>query len=96
MSDNKFDIDYIAKLARLKLDDDEKKRLGGHLINIVGYVEQLSELDTSGVEPTSQVLPVQNVFREDVPSRVLGEPNNLLEHAPKKCKGHYEVPQIIG
>ena len=96
MSDKKFDIEYIAELARLKLCDEEKERLNGHLIKIVEYVEQLNEIDTSDVEPTSHVLPLQNVFREDSPSGSLGEPESLLERAPKKDKGHYEVPQIIG
>ena len=96
MSEKKFDIEHIAALVRLKLGDAEKARLEGHLIQILEYVEQLNRLDTSDVEPTSHVLPVQNVFRDDVESRSFGDTDRFLTSAPKHYKGHYEVPQIIG
>ena len=96
MSNHEFDVDYIAELARIKLGEEEKIRLRDHLVKIVEYVQQLSELDTSNVEPTSHVLQLRNVFREDTSSRGLDKADELLECAPKKDKGHYEVPQIIG
>ena len=86
----------VAALARLKLCGTEKVRLEGHLVKILEYVEQLNTLDTSNVEPTSHVLPVQNVFREDLENRPFGDSERLLEGAPKRDKGHYEVPKIIG
>ena len=96
MSEKKFDIEHIAALARLKLGDAEKARLEGHLAQIIEYVEQLNRLDTSDVERTSHILPLQNVFRDDVENHSFSDADRLLESAPKHDKGHYEVPQIIG
>ena len=96
MSEKKINIEHIAALARLKLAATEKKRLEVDLIKILEYIEQLNSLDTSKVEPTSHVLPIQNVFRDDVKDRSFGNPKHLLKAAPKSHEGHYEVPQIIG
>ncbi len=94
MTEKKFDIDNLAKLARINLSDLEKSKLEGSLSQVLEYVELLSQIDTSEVEPTSHVLPLQNVCREDkVAPR--DETANYLELAPRKDKGHYEVPQII-
>ena len=90
-----FDIDRIASLARLTLGDSEKERLGPQLVKIVEYINQLNELDTAKVEPTSHVLPVQNIFREDETPPALPSAD-YLSLAPRHDKGHYEVPQIMG
>lgn len=90
-----FDIDRIANLARLTLNDSEKQKLGRQMADIVEYINQLNELDTSKVEPTSHVLPVHNVFRSDE-SEAYFQKADYLTLAPKQDKGHYEVPQIIG
>ena len=58
---------HVAKLARLKLTDDEVDRMAGELSKILGYVETMNELDLEGVEPTSHVVDLTNVLREDVP-----------------------------
>lgn len=90
-----FDIDRVAALARLTLSASEKERLGPQLVKIVEYIDQLNELDTKTIEPTSHVLPVHNVFREDSTASSLPRSDNL-SLAPHHDKGHYEVPQIIG
>ncbi|MEE9258497.1 MAG: Asp-tRNA(Asn)/Glu-tRNA(Gln) amidotransferase subunit GatC [Nitrospinaceae bacterium] len=90
----KFDIDHIAQLARLKLTDSEKERLGGHLDTIIEYIGQLDQLDTSNVEPTSHVLPIRNVFRDDEAGAGLPR-RDYLSLAPSQKKDHYEVPKII-
>ena len=90
----KFDIDKIAQLARLKLTDAEKERLGGHLRQIIEYIDHLNQLDTADVEPTSHVLPLQNVFREDEVSRSSTD-TDYLAGSPSHRDGHYEVPKII-
>ena len=64
MSD-KIDTQKIAKLARLKLTEIESDKLDGYLEQVVDYIDQLKQLDTSNVQPTSHVLPVHNVFRDD-------------------------------
>ena len=92
MSD-KIDTTQIAKLARLKLTEAESHQLNGYLEQIVTYMDQLNQLDTSNVEPTSHVLPVHNIFRDDE----VFKPTNVdyLAASPSSNKGHYEVPKII-
>lgn len=58
-------VSYVAELAHLKLDDDQRAQAAADLARMIGYVDQLSELDTDGVEPMSHAFPVVNVFRED-------------------------------
>ena len=92
MSD-KIDTQKIAKLARLKLTEIESDKLDGYLEQVVNYIDQLNQLDTSNVQPTSHVLPVHNVFRNDEGSK--SENIDYLTGAPSNNKGHYEVPKII-
>lgn len=90
----KFNIDHTALLARLRLTDAEKDRLGRQMETIIGYIDQLNELNTADVEPTSHVIPIHNVFREDRESKPFPEKDHLAL-APAEKKHHYEVPQII-
>jgi len=92
MSD-KIDTQKIAKLARLKLTEIESDKLDGYLEQVVDYIDQLKQLDTSNVQPTSHVLPVHNVFRDDEGSK--SKNIDYLTGAPSNNKGHYEVPKII-
>jgi aspartyl-tRNA(Asn)/glutamyl-tRNA(Gln) amidotransferase subunit C len=94
MSSDSFDIEKIARLARLKLTAEEQTRLGQQFTGILEHIDQLNQLDTESVEPTSHVLPLQNVFREDE-AKTTFEEGAYLPLAPKQDKGHYEVPQII-
>ena len=92
MSD-KIDTQKIAKLARLKLTEIESDKLGGYLEQVIDYIDQLNQLDTLNVQPTSHVLPVNNVFRDDEVSK--SKNIDYLTGAPSNNKGHYEVPKII-
>ncbi len=94
MSSDSFDIEKIALLARLKLTEEEQTRLGHQFEGILEHIDQLNQLDTENVEPTSHILPLQNVFREDEVKKTF-EDGEYLPLAPKQDKGHYEVPQII-
>ena len=67
MSISKENIEHIASLARLSLTEEEKDLFGSQLSSILDYMEKLNELDTTDVEPTSHVLPLSNVMRDDVP-----------------------------
>jgi aspartyl-tRNA(Asn)/glutamyl-tRNA(Gln) amidotransferase subunit C len=62
----KNEIEHIANLARLELNDDELDLYGGQLSDILSYIDQLQEVDTAGIEPTAQVTGLENVLREDV------------------------------
>jgi len=92
MSD-KIDAQKIAKLSRLKLSETESDNLNEYLKQIIDYIDQLNQLDTSNVQPTSHVLPVRNVFRDDEVSK--SKNIDYLAEAPSNNKGHYEVPKII-
>tara|TARA_B100000953_G_scaffold169773_1_gene139804 strand:+ start:952 stop:1221 length:270 start_codon:yes stop_codon:yes gene_type:complete len=89
-----MDIEHVAKLARLKLTDAEKKRFSNQMGTIIKYIEKLNELDTKNVEPTAHVLGLENVFRNDIATNPLTD-QNPINDSPAHSKGHYEVPKII-
>jgi aspartyl-tRNA(Asn)/glutamyl-tRNA(Gln) amidotransferase subunit C len=94
MKITKQEVEHVAKLARLELSEQETARMTDQLSNILTYVEKLNELDTTAVEPTSHVLDINNVMREDVPGTSLAQ-ERALANAPEKAAGHYKVPKII-
>lgn len=75
----KDDVKKIAHLARLGLTDEEIEKFAPQLTDILNYVEMLSEVDTTGVEPTSQVTGLANVTREDEVDQSLSTADELLE-----------------
>lgn len=89
-----FDIDQVAKLARIRLKPAERERLSRELGSILEYVEQLKQVDTSKVPETSHVLDLTNVFRKDEvkPSAVRDE---VLEHAPAREGNFFKVPKVV-
>ena len=90
----KQEVEHVAKLARLELSDQEQEKLTDQLSNILTYVEKLNELDTKGVAPTSHVLDINNVMRDDVVAESLTQ-EKALANAPDKAAGHFKVPKII-
>ncbi|HEY6001050.1 MAG TPA: Asp-tRNA(Asn)/Glu-tRNA(Gln) amidotransferase subunit GatC [bacterium] len=94
MKINLEQVRYVAELARLQLAPAEEERLTGQLNAILEYMGQLAEVDTAGVEPTSHVLPLTNVLREDEPRRGLTN-EEALANAPAADQGHFAVPKII-
>ena len=87
-------VRYVAELARLDLDPGEEERLTGQLNAILEYMGQLAEVDTAGVEPTSHVLPLTNVLRDDVAHECLSNAA-ALANAPAAEQGHFAVPKIL-
>ena len=94
MKISKQEVEHVAKLARLELSEQEKEKLTDQLSNILTYVETLNSVDTKGVEPTSHVLDIKNVMRDDVVVSGLTQ-EQALANAPDKAAGHYKVPKII-
>lgn len=89
-----FDLDKVAKLARIKLKPEEKEKLSKDLDNILAYIETLSRLDTKDTPPTSHVLALENVFRPDeVKKTDIRE--QVLEAAPERDGNFFKVPKII-
>jgi aspartyl-tRNA(Asn)/glutamyl-tRNA(Gln) amidotransferase subunit C len=90
----KISIEHLSGLARLTLTEEEKALYESQLNSILSYVEKLDELDTSGVEPTSHVILLNNVDRDDVPLPCLDR-EEALRNAPDRTDKFYRVPKII-
>ena len=89
-----MDIERVARLARLELSEEEKETFAKQLDQILTHMEQLNRVDTTGVEPTSHAIPIQNVFREDG-VRASCPQEEVLGIAPEEEEGHFRVPKII-
>ena len=82
---------HVARLARLRLSEEELERMPGELSKILEHVERMNALELEGVEPTSHVVELQNVLREDVPRPCLPR-ERALEGAPDIADGGFRVP----
>lgn len=91
---SRINIDSVAELAKLRLDDEEKESVMADLVQIVEFAEKLKELDTEGVDVTAHIFPVRNVLRED---EVTNFPDRdcLLKNAPTKAQGYMTVPKTL-
>jgi aspartyl-tRNA(Asn)/glutamyl-tRNA(Gln) amidotransferase subunit C len=92
---SKDDVQYLAQLSNLQLGEDEANALRADLENILGYIQQLSELDTTGVEPTYQVTDLENVWREDVIDDYGTDRDALIALAPASEADQIKVPKVL-
>jgi aspartyl-tRNA(Asn)/glutamyl-tRNA(Gln) amidotransferase subunit C len=94
MKITKEQVEYVANLAKLDLTEEEKEIFTKQLDSILSYMDKLNQLDTTKIEPTSHVLPIKNVFREDKvkPSLPVEE---ALANAPDRKDGFFRVPRVI-
>lgn len=88
------DIEYVAKLAKLKLREEEKQMLVGQMDEIVNFANKISELNTDGVKPTNHILDVKNAFREDEVKASYSR-DEILKNAPAKEAGCLVVPSVV-
>lgn len=89
------DVLHLAQLSSLQLSGDEVDSLQQDIGNILEYVKQLSELDTSGVEPTYQVTGLTNVWRDDVVDQSGVTREQLLDLAPEQQNNSVKVPKVL-
>jgi aspartyl-tRNA(Asn)/glutamyl-tRNA(Gln) amidotransferase subunit C len=89
------EVERIAKLAQLEFTPEEMEKFTHQFNDILSYMEELNSVDTTGVEPLSQVIELQNVFREDVVIPSLPR-EEALKNAPDKTDEHFRVPKVIG
>jgi aspartyl-tRNA(Asn)/glutamyl-tRNA(Gln) amidotransferase subunit C len=82
---------HVARLARLRLTDDEVEKMSSELSGILDHIEKIGELDLEDVEPTSHVIVLENVLREDVP-RPSWPRERMLAEAPDAAQGGFRVP----
>jgi aspartyl-tRNA(Asn)/glutamyl-tRNA(Gln) amidotransferase subunit C len=89
------DVQHLAQLSSLQLTDEELSSLQTDIGNILGYIEQLSELDTTGVEPTYQVTGLENVWRNDsvIKSNISRE--QLLALSTESASHQVKVPKVL-
>jgi aspartyl-tRNA(Asn)/glutamyl-tRNA(Gln) amidotransferase subunit C len=88
------EVEHIAELARLRLSDEEKARYGEQLSDILEYAARLQAVDTSGISPTSSVLPARSVLRSDEPRPGLSL-QDALRNAPDTKKDQFRVPPVL-
>src|SRR5437016_4374386 len=88
------EVRKVARLGRLELSNDDLALMASQLTAIIGYVDQLKELNTDGVEPMAHPLPIQNIFRADelAPSLPV---NEALRNAPARAGDFFAVPAIL-
>lgn len=88
------EVRHVALLARLGLSDDERARFREQLSSILDHINQLNELDLSGVPPTAQIIPLEPVLREDIarPSLSVAQ---ALAGAPRTERGYFKVRAIL-
>jgi aspartyl-tRNA(Asn)/glutamyl-tRNA(Gln) amidotransferase subunit C len=84
----------VARLARIKITDDEAARLEGELNGILTWVEQLNEVDTDGVEPMTRVVPVKMKMRKDAVCDG-GIADDIVKNAPAAEDHYFVVPKVV-
>lgn len=94
MSIDKATVARIAHLARIAVPEERQAALAHELSGILGWIEQLAEVDTEGVEPLRAVMPISRAWREDVVTdgdRV----DDILQNAPARQDGWFVVPKVV-
>ncbi|MDQ0340095.1 aspartyl-tRNA(Asn)/glutamyl-tRNA(Gln) amidotransferase subunit C [Caldalkalibacillus uzonensis] len=91
---SKQEVEHVARLARLNLTEEEKEQFTKQLDSILNFAQKLNELDTDNVEPTSHVLPLVNVMRDDVPHESLPV-EEALKNTAEHQDGQVKVPSVL-
>jgi len=94
MALDKATVARIATLARIKVPEAEQDSLAGELSKILTWIEQLNEIDTSGVEPMASVVHMTLPMREDVVTDG-GRRDAILANAPQQAQGFFVVPKVV-
>lgn len=93
-TNNLIDVAYIARLAKLELTEEETARFSEDLNQVLAYVAQLDQWDTTGVEPMYHPLPVFDALRPDTPGTSLSN-EAALSNAPAQEDGQFRVPKVV-
>ncbi len=94
MEQPQINVEYVARLARLELEPEERDLFQGQLDQILSYFERIRQVAVEGVEPTAHTRPVYNVFREDEPTPGFSS-EVALKNAPSSADGLFIVPRIV-
>jgi aspartyl-tRNA(Asn)/glutamyl-tRNA(Gln) amidotransferase subunit C len=91
---SKEEVKHIAMLSRLELKEEEVEKFQTQLSGILDFVEKLSELDTEGIDPKFQIIPPQNILREDVSGVSLSREKTFM-NAPETDEEYFIVPKVV-
>ncbi|MGI9418950.1 MAG: Asp-tRNA(Asn)/Glu-tRNA(Gln) amidotransferase subunit GatC [Geminicoccaceae bacterium] len=94
MSLDEADVARIARLARIEIDPEKRTALAAELSNIMGWIEQLNEVDTEGVPPMTSVGDMTLALRADEVTDG-GKVEKILANAPEQQDGHFVVPKVV-
>ena len=94
MSVDQATVKRVARLARIKVKDEDVPRLAGELNSILAFVEQLNEVDVSGVEPLTSVVAMKMKMRDDVVTDG-GIPKDVTQNAPASEDDFFMVPKVV-
>lgn len=94
MAISKEIVEYVAHLARIELDAKELEKLSQQLKGILDFIDKLKDVDINNISPTSHILPINNVLRQDEPAASLSA-EKVLENAPAKRDKFFVVPKVI-
>jgi len=87
-------VKRVARLARIAVSEEDAERMTGELNAILGFVEQLNEVDVSGVEPMTSVIPMQIKERQDIVTDG-GKPDDIVANAPATTENFFLVPKVV-
>ena len=88
------EVEHVAVLARLALNETELDQVTDQMNQMLGYVEKLNELNTDGIVPTAHAVPVENAFRDDTIRPSIGT-EKALQNAPESANNCFRVPKIL-
>ena len=94
MKITKEQVEHVANLARLNLTEEEKEQMTRDMGAIIEFADQINSLDIADVKPTDHVIPINNVFREDVTAPSMNR-DKLLSNAPNTANGCFSVPKVV-
>ena len=94
MAIDKQTVEYVAHLARIELKSQELEKLSKQLQDIINFIDKLKEINIKDIVPTSHILPINNVLRDDLPAKSLSS-HKALENAPQRQGNFFSVPKVI-
>ena len=94
MAITKDTVKHVAHLARIDLKPKDLEKLSQQLQEILGFIDKLKKVDAKDIVPTSHILPINSVLRDDLPLESLSS-NEALENAPQRQGNFFSVPKVI-
>ncbi|MBN3041082.1 MAG: Asp-tRNA(Asn)/Glu-tRNA(Gln) amidotransferase subunit GatC [Candidatus Omnitrophica bacterium] len=91
---DKKTVEYVAELARIKVDPEQKEYLAGQLSKILEYIDKLKQVNTDNVEPMREVNQHRNVLRKDEAVSFSGQ-QDILNNAPSRFETYFKIPKVI-